>query len=324
MQQNDWTAVSFMLECFTVSAILRRQAVDKVCAMARYRRYVRDNDFLSIIQHCDHTQLVTVLQAAVERNLSHTAYDILARLGQHGKPGALTENGRAILLAVMDMKKGRQKLVTECMKLGITTGESKDTNRCRLLCSYSVDILRKDSPFRRAVLDNNIVIVRMLYECGVCSNTDIQKLCKVFAVWEVQSDLFQTTFQKMSMFLKEKICTPRSLMSMCRLVISRHLGVGCTRQERVKQLPLLKSLRDYVVFPNNEGLAADDVTDDATPDGEVTAAALLDVQLKLAPMRKYLSDDYGGFESDCYDYDYYDYDNDYPGYDCYGYDSDGW
>nr|KAG5686331.1 hypothetical protein BaRGS_021714 [Batillaria attramentaria]KAG5686332.1 hypothetical protein BaRGS_021715 [Batillaria attramentaria] len=80
-------------------------------------------------------------------------------------------------------------------------------------------------------------------------------------------------------------------------------------------------------------LADDDVLEQILPhctDDQVESALHVAVSrrlwfaLKLAPMRKYLSDDYGGFESDCYDYDYYDYDNDYPGYDCYGYDSDGW
>ena len=48
--------------------------------------------------------------------------------------------------------------------------------------------------------------------------------------------------------LRQMATQPRSLMSLCRLVISHQLGVRQKRRKRVRQLPLSEKMKSYILF----------------------------------------------------------------------------
>ena len=136
-----------------------------------------------------------------------------------------------------------------------------------------------------AVLRGLPVVTQMLYESGACSYRELFRLRKPLLClaqlvpgrrWRVElsfKSLLEKIYkrsnkvppsqrclkvleyepdrervQECAHYLLEVSTTPRSLKATCRHVISRCLGLHKKRGERVKQLPLVRSMRRYVMF----------------------------------------------------------------------------
>ena len=150
-------------------------------------------------------------------------------------------------------------------------------------CKYSGSLL--SSCMLLAVLRGLPVVAQMLYESGACSYRELFRLrtpllCLALLVprrrWRVElsfKSLLEKIYkrsnkvppsqrclkvleyepdrervQECAHYLLEVSTTPRSLKATCRHVISRCLGLHKKRGEHVKQLPLMRSMRRYVMF----------------------------------------------------------------------------
>lgn len=175
---------------------------------------------------------------------------------------AVTDRGETVLLsAVVDPFRLLsydtsdaflcQALVAECIKLGISTHQPRVTDfwfRRNFFSprtySSNVDlgIFERCSPFQQALIRQSQYVMKMLYESGTCSNYELSRF-------------YSRAFFSLSHILEniENIVkkAPRSLQSLCRLVISHHVGVAKprVRERRVKQLRILSDImKDYVLF----------------------------------------------------------------------------
>ena len=212
----------------------------------------------------------TTLHAVCLSGWPGTLYYLVAR---GVNPLAVTKTGHSALSYAVLCRKYPQKMVAECIKLGLCTHQPHIT-----------DIQKPHfSPFVLAVIRGLRVVMRMLYEAGSCSYTELFRLRTQLQVvgdsepwvrqsqrWmfldEVRSIYFCTDCSdemrnpidkqsSKSMKLSDrylmKVCTtPRSLKSSCRLVIS-----GCVKVRRQRhrdavyaQLPLSREMRNYVMF----------------------------------------------------------------------------
>lgn len=308
VRQRAWTLLCFMLENTEEGDEVRQRNVGLFLNHIRYLDSLcSDDEFSKIIQHCHPTQLLTALVETVKRNQLSTACDIVKRMGRRGDPLATTDDGDSVLVLAMKIQDGLRQLVAECIKLGLSTHQP-DIEANHIPLSFSeADMLCRKCAFRHAALKNDVTIANMLYESGACSSSQLYKLHADFAEWNLRSDKFLAAFGKMSDFLEKMTSTPRSLQSACRLVISHRVGIGSTRQENVKHLPLPETLKNYMLFSDVTKLDANDETQIS----DVTAA-IDDVTAKLYPLDDsyydsddlYLdsSDDYYGYASG-YDFD---------------------
>nr|KAG5703799.1 hypothetical protein BaRGS_009597 [Batillaria attramentaria] len=225
------------------------------------------------------TALHVVCQAGLWQSIRY----IVAR---GGDPLAVTNDGKTAITAALEYKRKlpaksksqggweeacekreaevrdcRQKLVAECIKLGISTHQPRATD--------SADSVSR-SPVLISIEKKDIVVLHMLYESGACSHRELQKVLD----HTFSSDAYQKSeYRNCITYLDQIASTPRRLVSMCRLVISHHLGVHwirkkrnvpkprpdmyripnttgvrCNRQTRAEHLPLPRPMRNYVLF----------------------------------------------------------------------------
>ena len=185
----------------------------------------------------------STLHIVCQAGLWDTIRFIVAR---GGDPLAVTRDGRTVLWAAAENRHCAQRLVAECIKLGISTFQAgRDDDSGTLLSPFALSILRDES-----------TVARMLYESGSCSNRELfRQFAEAQSEWRpAHEGLTETahhgTFSSTPTHrqLREMATQPRSLLSLCRLVISHHLGVQRKRRKRVRQLPLSEKMRNYVLF----------------------------------------------------------------------------
>ncbi|KAK7481770.1 hypothetical protein BaRGS_00027018 [Batillaria attramentaria] len=149
----------------------------------------------------------------------------------------------------------RQKLVAEFIKMGISTHQPHVTDRYRSTSSSSVYI---------SIEKRDIFVLRMVYESGACSHRELHRVLHETPsppgypsdgslYYEEHFAKHQTEkaqFRRCISYINKIACNPRSLKSLCRLVISHHIGIWTPRrrQRRVNQLPLPDPMKDYVMF----------------------------------------------------------------------------
>lgn len=143
-----------------------------------------------------------------------------------------------------------QRLVAECIRLGFSTHQASITDSWRAKTSRKKWMYASSvSPLVHCVEKNLPVLGHMLYESGSCSYKELFGLTADFPeTFDMYSEDNLKWLQPALKFLEDKASSPRSLMSACRLVISQHLDVRGKRHKDVAQLPLLGSIRDYVMF----------------------------------------------------------------------------
>nr|KAG5696377.1 hypothetical protein BaRGS_028372 [Batillaria attramentaria] len=215
----------------------------------------------------------TVLHLMSENNLPDTIRFIV---GRGGDPLALDSRGQTILSYACKpgYRKGRRALV-ECIKLGITTYQPYINLLIRLgyisTGAFSRMLSYHIAPFETAYEQKDVVAMGMLYESGACSYLemfdlyaqpqfvmefgkpdDFDNLSMIDQVCWREEDLLQKRKNRVSMQYLARIATnPRSLQSMCRILISLFVDVGKFkwRKEKVKRLPVLSDkMKDYVLF----------------------------------------------------------------------------
>ena len=200
-------------------------------------------------------------------------------------PQAVTVGGHSALSYAVIRKECRQKMVAECIKLGlctyhthVTKTEKPSTQRMRR--SFHPEFETRLYPVKLAVWCGLPAVARMLYESGLCSYKDVFQLRPFltakssgtgttyyiggmiwtdddyFPVLDYRTEKYcsgkgATAAVKAAADYLMKVCsTPRSLKSSCRLVISRCVTVRRQRHRNATyaQLPLTEELRNYVMF----------------------------------------------------------------------------
>ncbi|KAK7481769.1 hypothetical protein BaRGS_00027017 [Batillaria attramentaria] len=154
-----------------------------------------------------------------------------------------------------EVRECRQKLVAEFIKMGISTHQPHITDRYRSASSSSVYI---------SIEKRDIVVLHMVYESGACSHRELHRVLHetpsppgypsdgslYYEEHFVKHQKEKTQFRRCISYINKIACNPRSLKSLCRLVISHHIGIWTPRrrQRRVNQLPLPDPMKDYVMF----------------------------------------------------------------------------
>jgi hypothetical protein len=242
----------------------------------------------------------TTLHAIVldtNRKLRSKVYSLLYRQVVRGvNPLQLTKEGYSVLLYAVTNSHCPQRMVAACIKLGFTTHQPALTRLskrsiARWLAEFTVNgrvFIR--SPLLLAVVRGLHVVAYMLYESGSCSSTELLHLYKQLEelsdpdtdsgrrLLELTNDTrggvnvkrrqrYDELIRNITTFmpyLKEMVSTPRSLVSSCRLVISRCLTVRRRRKRAVrkltlpvrsttgevipKKLPLPEGVKNYLLF----------------------------------------------------------------------------
>jgi hypothetical protein len=173
-------------------------------------------------------------------------------------------------------------MVAECLKLGFSTRQSALTQQQQgKLDSCLSDMIlnnrcsRITSPLLLAVLYGKNVVAHMLVESGTCSPTELlylyeqllefsdsdtdngRKLLELtlesaqhHAERQQRYEWLMSNISTFLPYLNEMVHNPRSLVSTCRLLISRCLTVRRRRERDVQQLSLPIRNRQGVVDPD--------------------------------------------------------------------------
>ena len=204
----------------------------------------------------------TALHASCRANYPGSLYYLVCR---GVDPLAVSRKGQsAFALSVLKLQLATLK---ECIKLGFSTHQPAITDlwnqRLRPRISSDWSMTKIISPMEYAIMYNLRPKPKMLYESGACSNKELFRLYT--ALLEAPVAGYSKAADKVGVFpflseeqrrhaylnlpyLKVIATSPRTLKSMCRLVISHSLDVRGKLHRDVSCLPLPESLKDYVMF----------------------------------------------------------------------------
>ncbi|KAK7478518.1 hypothetical protein BaRGS_00030277 [Batillaria attramentaria] len=177
-------------------------------------------------------------------------------------PLAVARGGESVLLFAVNNKQCPEKLVAACIKLGIASFQPKltDTMTYATRADTSCVNIEVCSPFQQALYRSDLALVQMLYESGACSNAEFHRMAqRLFVDNDAITDAPMSVtlsydpdevkeFDSRIFPYMRKILSPRSLQSLCRLTISRQLGIRPRRHKMVNTLPLPRRMKDYVMF----------------------------------------------------------------------------
>ncbi|XP_070200829.1 uncharacterized protein [Littorina saxatilis] len=218
----------------------------------------------------------TTLHAACLSGWPDILHDLIAR---RVDPLAVTSKGLSALCYAVLCRDCPHKMVAECIKLGFSVHQPHITRVIEKYWSQS-DFSQTENremltcPLVLAVIRGLPVVTQMLYESGACSYRQLFLLTahldtltlscsstegslgsKISWLWshvyENDDDdcVSDTVLKKKSVdYLQQMSSTPRSLVSTCRLVISRCLTLSKTRHRDIAQLPLSPMLKNYLMF----------------------------------------------------------------------------
>jgi hypothetical protein len=208
------------------------------------------------------------------RKLRSKIYSLLYRQVVRGvNPLQLTNRGHSVLLYAVKNSHCPQRMVAACIKLGFSTHQPALTQQSeRDTAEWLTDFILTGhfimaSPLLLGVVRGLHVVAHMLYESGSCSPTELLHLyeelkelsdpdtdsgrqllesinTRPVQTWrDVQEVLAERRQRYIELtnnittllpYLKEMVTTPRSLVSTCRLVISRCLAVRRRRKRAVR------------------------------------------------------------------------------------------
>ncbi|XP_076455351.1 uncharacterized protein LOC143289963 isoform X1 [Babylonia areolata] len=242
--------------------------------------------------------------------------DICPFLGEGVNPLSVTHGCHSVLSYAVMSRAQPTQMVSECISLGFSTHQPHITQTMQ---TQDESFL---SPVQLSVMRGLPVITRMLYESGSCSFRELflalPKLltltnecsirkCTLYKEFlrqivkiNIQTKKHLTAeapkrlIKRAARYLIEVSTTPRSLKSMCRLVISHSLKISPARDRDVSQLPIPQPLKNYVSF--SDLLHADSSSDIAgendgsDSDGEENSSG--------SWSDSYSSDDYNQWYSD--------------------------
>ncbi|KAK7504017.1 hypothetical protein BaRGS_00004749 [Batillaria attramentaria] len=161
-------------------------------------------------------------------------------VGRGVNPLAVCNCGKTALYYAVRGASIDPKVLAECINLGVSTFQPQITefflNRKWRLGMYS--------PFALALDREDEVTMRVLYESGACSGKELHHLHQHYFPFGSETE------KRLQLYLRSVATTPRRLESICRLVISHHLGVSKPRirQRKMKKLPLPTRFKNYVIF----------------------------------------------------------------------------
>lgn len=186
----------------------------------------------------------TTLHAVCASGKPKAMYYLIAR---GCDPLALTENGKSVLMYAVEHEKYPQKMLAECINLGLSIYQPKISDEQyvpKTLLSRMKGKRAHTSPLEYALVHEQRVVADMLYESGACSNKEIFRLHQGLKGCGNEVPHMEKTWP----FLDRVFLTPRSLASQCRLVIARSRGV-CRRRHRDTALHGLDpKIKDYILF----------------------------------------------------------------------------
>ena len=218
----------------------------------------------------------TALHASCRANYPGSLYYLVCR---GVDPLAVSRKGQsAFALSVLKMQLATLK---ECIRLGFSTHQPTITDlwnqrlRPRTFSDWSMTEIV--SPMEYAIRYNLRPKPDMLYESGACSNKELFRLYTALLEAPVVKNskaadkvgilpflsVEERRYAYLTLpYLKVIATSPRSLKSMCRLVISHSLDVRGKLHRDVSCLPLPESLKDYVMFSD---LTRPDIQLEAAP-----------------------------------------------------------
>ncbi|KAL8599187.1 hypothetical protein ACOMHN_007903 [Nucella lapillus] len=131
-----------------------------------------------------------------------------------------------------------------------------DFNRCLHIACKAGLFLSSDlhprhgvKAIERAVECHHPNLVRYLYNTGAATNQDLFRLNEVLkakqtAVYDDREDEEVEADIEIGAFLTQNASQPRSLLTLCLMEVSRHVGWGCVRNANVDQLPISSVFKD--------------------------------------------------------------------------------
>ena len=204
-----------------------------------------------------------------------------------GDPLAVTEDGRTVLWMAMENRDCTRRLVAECVKLGISTFQAGSDDGRHPVSPFAMAVGRDELTVARMLYESGACSNREVYQhfmeqlaqSGSVSavSASVSVSAAAFALAPVFASARVSAYAPVSAFasahegvltsesalgvssrtgtgtrtlcqLRQMATQPRSLMSLCRLVISHQLGVRQKRRKRVRQLPLSEKMKSYVLF----------------------------------------------------------------------------
>jgi hypothetical protein len=197
-----------------------------------------------------HTVLATAVQIGdgedgEDEILSHKERRRM-RFGREPKEPKNLNEGEELMRLERAQSRAR-RMLAQCIKLGFSTHQPAIT-RNRQTSSGMRSHCR--SPMWHAMRQNSVVLMKMLYESGACSNRELTRL------WAMEQP--ENCERQVLDLLSQMVHVPRSLQSACRLTVSRCFNVRGKRHHDVTALPRDElddrvnkckvSVWDYVMF----------------------------------------------------------------------------
>jgi ankyrin repeat protein len=166
-------------------------------------------------------------------------------------PLAVTQGGQSVLMKAVQNPTCPQRMVAECVRLGMSTYQPALIELRSTKTSLWSDV--NVSPFLFALLHGLHDVSDMLYRSGAVSNRQL---------WQYYLDVarqrsFCPDVQRTLDHLEPLARNPRTLQSSCCLAISQHLGVGKHKHRAGRLLHCLNdtfSERTMVVSENKFGV----------------------------------------------------------------------
>ena len=204
----------------------------------------------------------TALHACCRANYPGILYYLVCR---GVDPLAVSRKGQSAF--ALSVRKQQMATLKECIKLGFSTHQPAISDlwnqklRPRALRDFPMS--RIVSPMEYVIMYNMRPKPEMLYESGACSNKELFRMYTALLEPPVPKNSRASDKVGVFPFLSEEerryayltlpylkviATSPRTLKSMCRLVISHSLDVRGKLHRDVSCLHLPESLKDYVMF----------------------------------------------------------------------------
>ncbi|PVD33506.1 hypothetical protein C0Q70_04762 [Pomacea canaliculata] len=180
----------------------------------------------------------TIESLGSEDSDNNCLFNSLLELGAN--PLLVDSNGMTLLRKVVDL--GGQRTLNALNKLlpvGVTTHQPRFTKA--MIQSPLA------SPTEKVILDRNVLALKLLIESGSSLNAELFRLNTEYQVKLAGQADTDDNIRELLEVLNMAASEPRSLQSLCRLNVSRCIGCGPDRTDKLNAL-LPSKMRDLVLF----------------------------------------------------------------------------
>ncbi|KAK7107131.1 uncharacterized protein [Littorina saxatilis] len=227
---QDWEQVENTLpqcaDAEVIDSVIREASVSDKWNIVRDHldRSSQDNGFL-----CG------ILQCAVEEGQS----DICTRLLPKVDLPQAHFSVQSLFYDAVTSSGDREQMVKLCVQFGLST----HVRPCD--CSPVAHCFCWSSPFKTALRNGQMPLVKLLYKAGACSGRQLFH-CKQDS--GLRNQLQGQGRHDIVEYLDHSATTPRTLQDLCRLQVSHHVGCHPGRSDRVMALDIPWPSKDLINF----------------------------------------------------------------------------